>query len=106
MKRRRLGLALGGMAVSAAVFAALWPQAREAGAIVSAQDDPAELSDVTLNSVLRNDHAGSAQNIEPALADNIAELGNSFVDRARATNQPLADELSRRVADAVAEENS
>ena len=106
MKRRRLGLALGGMAVSAAVFAALWPQAREAGAILSAQDDPAELSDVTLNSVLRNDQALIAQNIEAALAANDADLANSFVELARDRNIPLTDELSHRVADAVAEENS
>jgi hypothetical protein len=106
MKRRRLGLALGGMAVSAAVFAALWPQAREAGAILSAQDDPAELSDVTLNSVLRNDQALIAQNIEAALTANDADLASSFAELARDRNIPLADELSRRVADAVAEENS
>src|SRR3984893_2916520 len=106
MKRRRLGLALGGMAVSAAGFAARWPQAREAGAILSAQDDPAELSDVTLNSVLRNDQALIAQNIEAALAANDADLANSFVELARDRNIPLTDELSHRVADAVAEENS
>jgi hypothetical protein len=106
MKRRRLGLALGGMAVSAAVFAALWPQAREAGTILSAQDDPAELSDVTLNSVLRNDQALIAQNIEAALTANDADLASSFAELARDRNIPLADELSRRVADAVAEENS
>jgi len=106
MKRRRLGLALGGMAVSAAVFAALWPQAREAGTILSAQDDPAELSDVTLNSVLRNDQTLIAQNIEAALTANDADLASSFAELARDRNIPLADELSRRVADAVAEENS
>jgi ATP-dependent protease HslVU (ClpYQ) peptidase subunit len=106
MKRRRLGLALGGMVVSTAVFAALWPQAREAGAILSAQDDPAELSDVRINSAVRNNQAIVAQNIEAALAANDADLANSFVELARDRNIPLADELSRRVAEAVAEENS
>jgi ATP-dependent protease HslVU (ClpYQ) peptidase subunit len=106
MKRRRLGLALGGMVVSTAVFAALWPQAREAGAILSAQDDPAELSDVRINSAVRNNQAIVAQNIEAALAANDADLANSFVELARDRNIPLTDELSRRVAEAVAEENS
>jgi hypothetical protein len=106
MKRRRLGLALGGMVVSAAVFAALWPQAREAGAILSAQDNPAELSDARINSAVRNNQAIVAQNIEAALAANDADLANSFVELARDRNIPLTDELSRRVTEAVAEENS
>jgi ATP-dependent protease HslVU (ClpYQ) peptidase subunit len=106
MKRRRLGLALGGMVVSAAVFAALWPQARMAGAILSAQDDPAELSDVRINSAVRNNQAIVAQNIEAALAANDADLANSFVELARDRNIVLTDELSRRVTEAVAEENS
>ena len=106
MKRRRLGLALGGMVVSAAVFAAVWPQAREAGAILSAQDDPAELSDVRINSAVRNNQAIVAQNIEAALAANDADLANSFVELARDRNIPLTEELSRRVTEAVAEENS
>ena len=106
MKRRRLGLALGGMVVSTAVFAALWPQAREAGAILSAQDDPAELSDVRINSAVRNNQAIVAQNIEAALAANDAGLADSFVELARDKNIPVADELLRRVTEAVAEENS
>jgi hypothetical protein len=111
MKRLRLSLALGGMVVSAAVFAALWPQAREAGAVLSAQDDPAALADVQTNSALRNNRAQTAQdmiaqNIAAALAANDADLANSFVELARDKNIPLTDELSRRVTEAVAEENS
>jgi hypothetical protein len=106
MKRRRLGSALLGMAVSAAVFAALWPHAREAGAILLAQDDSAALSDAQLNSALRNNQLLVAQNIEAALASGDADLANSFVELARDKNVPVADELSQRVADAVTEENS
>src|SRR5919198_2458159 len=40
-----LAAALGCLALSVAVSAALWPHAREAGAILAAQDDPAVLSD-------------------------------------------------------------
>ena len=93
MKRLRLGLAVGGMAVSAAACVALWPHARDAGAILAAQDDPAELSDLQLNSALRNNRAVIEQNIEAALAANDADLANSFVDLAGEKNISLPDEL-------------
>ena len=106
MKRLRLGLAVGGMALSAAACVALWPHARDAGAILAAQNDPAELSDLQLNSALRSNRAVIEQNIEAALAANDADLANSFVDLAGEKNISLPDELSQRVRDAVAEANS
>jgi hypothetical protein len=106
MKRLRLDLAVAGMAVSAAVGLALWPHARDAGALLAAQNDPAELSDLQLNSALRNNRAVIEQNIEAALAANDADLANSFVDLAGEKNISLPDELSQRVRDAVAEANS
>ena len=106
MKRLRLGLAVAGMALSAVACAALWPHARDAGAILAAQNDPAELSDLQLNSALRNNRAVIEQNIEAALAANDTDLANSFVDLAGEKNISLPDELSRRVGDAVAEANS
>src|ERR1700678_1736044 len=106
MKRLRLGLAGGGMGGSVAVCAALWPHARDAGTILAAQNDPAELSDLQLNSALRNNRAVIEQNIEAALAANDADLANSFVDLAGAKHISLPDELSQRVRDAVAEANS
>src|SRR5713101_9988741 len=106
MKRPRIGSALAGMTVCAVACAVLWPHARDAGAILAAQDDPAVLSDLQLNSVLRNDRAVIAGNIEAALAANDADLANSLVELARERSISLGEELSRRVADAVAEENS
>jgi hypothetical protein len=106
MKRARLGLALVGMAASVAVGAALWPHARDAYAVLAAQDDPAELSGIRLNSALRNNPALIQQNIEAALAANDADLASSFVELAREQNVAVADELSKRVSDAVTEENS
>ena len=94
------------MAVCAVACLALWPQAREAYAVLAAQDDPAELSDLQLNSALRNTADLIGQNIEAALAENDADLASSFADLAREKNIPLSDELSRRVSDAVAEANS
>jgi len=106
MRRLRLGLAVGGMAVSAVACAALWPHARDAGAILAAQNDPAELSDLQLDSALRNNSAVIEQNIEAALDANDADLANSFVDLAGEKNISVPDELSQRVRDAVAEANS
>src|ERR1700737_5648090 len=62
MKWSRIGSALVVMTVSGIALAVLWPHAREAGAILAAQDDPAELSDIQLNSALRNNQAVIEQN--------------------------------------------
>src|ERR1700676_1284419 len=84
MKRSPIGSALIGMAVCAAACAVLWPHARDAGAILAARADPAELSDLQLNSALRNDRAVVEQNIEAALAAGDAVLAGSFATRAGA----------------------
>jgi hypothetical protein len=106
MKRVRLGLALAGMATSVAVGAALWPHARDAYAVLAAQDDPAALSSVQLDFALRNKPAVIEENIEAALAAGDADLAGSFAELAREKNIAIRDELSKRVTEAVAEENS
>jgi hypothetical protein len=106
MKRVRLGLALAGMATSVAVGAALWPHARDAHALLAAREDPAELSSVQLDFALRNKPALIEENIEAALAAGDVDLAASFVDLAQAKNIALSDALSKRVREAVAEENS
>jgi hypothetical protein len=106
MRRVWLGVAAAGMATSVAVGAALWPHARDAYALLAAQDDPAELASTRLDFALRNKPAIIAENIEAALAAEDADLANSFVELAREKNIPLGEALSKRVTDAVAEENS
>lgn len=111
MKPSRLDWALTGLAVCAVACAVAWPRARDAGAILAAQDDPAALSDAQINSALRNNPSvvspsAVAENIEAALAANDADLANSFIDLANAKNIPVTDELSKRVGDAVAEAGS
>src|SRR6202166_2434241 len=106
MKRWRIGSALAATALCAVACAMLWPQARDAAAILAAQDDPSELSDLQLNSALRNNTAAVADNIEAALAAGDADLAGSFVELAREKNIAVADDLARRVSDAVTEENS
>jgi hypothetical protein len=106
MKRAKLSLAVASMAVSVAVTAALWPHARDAWAVLAAQDDPAELSTLQVNSALRNNPRLVHDNIEAALAAGDADLAGSFAELARDNNVALGEELSKRVSDAVAEDNS
>src|SRR4030088_1996934 len=106
MKRLRLGSAVAGMALCGIACALLLPHARDAGAILVTQDDPAVLSDLQLNSALRDNQAVVEQNIEAALAAGDADLAGSFVDLAREKSIAVDDELSRRVVEAVVEGNS
>jgi hypothetical protein len=106
MKRLRIGRVLAVMMVSGAALVVLWPRARDAGAMLAAQDDPAQLSDLQLNSALRNNQNIIAEQIEAALAANDAGLADSFVELAREKDISLPGELSQRVSDAVQEENS
>jgi hypothetical protein len=106
MKRSRIGSVLVAMTVSGIALAVLWPHARDAVAILAAQDDPAELADIQLDSGLRSNQAVITENIEAALAANDADLAASFVELAREKNIFVSEELSQRVSDAVAEENS
>jgi hypothetical protein len=102
----RLDTALTGVAVCATAGLLLLPHARDAGAVMAAQDDPVALADAQLSSALRNDPAVLARNIEEALAARDADLAKSFADVAAARNVQLPDDLSKRVTDAVADENS
>lgn len=106
MNRVRVSFAVAGIAASAALGAALWPHARDAGAVLAAQDDPAALADLRVNSALRSNPTLISDNVEAALAVNDADLAASFVALARDRNIALGDELTKRVDDAVAEQGS
>ncbi|MEO6945990.1 MAG: hypothetical protein ABI146_07660 [Nitrobacter sp.] len=104
--RWRIGSAITRAAMCATAFALLWPHAKNAGAVLTAQDDPARLSDLQLNSALRNDPGLVKRNIEAALAAQDPGLANSFVEVAAAREISIPGDLSQRVAEAVGEENS
>ncbi len=110
MARLRLGsalaMALACIALSAAVFAALWPHARDAGAILAAQDDPVALADMQIDSAIRNRPTLVADNIEAALEAGDSDLAASFLELARDKNIVVSDSVSTRVADAVTEAGS
>ncbi len=106
MRRLRIGLALAGMAVCLTALAQVAPHARDAFAVLSAQDDPPALADLQVNSAMRNNPALVSDQIEAALTQGDADLAASFVELARERNIAVNDELSKRVSDAVTETNS
>lgn len=105
-KRTKLGVAMASTLVSAVLGATLWPNAREAWAVLAAQDDPAELSSLQFNSALRNNPGLIRDNMEAALAAGDTDLAGSFAELARDRDVALDEELSKRVSKAVAEDNS
>jgi hypothetical protein len=106
MKRSQIVWMTAMITVSGAALAVASPHAHSAIALLAAQDDPAELSDIRLASALRDYRNVIGDQIEAALKDNDAGLAESFVDLAREKGISLPDGLSERVSDAVAEESS
>jgi hypothetical protein len=106
MKWFRTGSALAGVVLCALACVLLWPQARNAFAVLAAQDEPAELADVQLDAALSNDPVLIERNIEAALAANDADLAVSFAELAKERHIALPEELSGRVSEAVGQENS
>jgi hypothetical protein len=106
MKWLRISTALAGIAACSFLLAQVAPHAREAGAILAAQDDPAALSELKLDALLRQNERVVQDNIEAALAAGDADLADSFVALARDRNIALPDDLLSRVSDAVKAENS
>ena len=104
--RLRLSFGLAGMVVCVATLALVWPQARDAFAVLAAQNDPSELADLSLNSALRNTPTILTDSIEAALAAGDADLAGSFVELARDKNVAVSGELSKRVSEAVTEASS
>lgn len=106
MKWLRISTALTGVAACSFMLTQVAPHAREAGAIFAAQDDPAALSELKLDTLLRQNEHLVQDNIEAALAAGDADLADSFVVLARERNIALPDDVLNRVSDAVTEESS
>ena len=106
MKRSKIIWMTAMVAVSGAALAATSPRAHNAIALLAAQDDPAELSDIRIDSALRNNQYVINDQIEAALEDHDAGLAESFVGLASEKGISVPDELSHRVSEAVAEESS
>ncbi|WP_424627223.1 hypothetical protein [Bradyrhizobium sp. SYSU BS000235] len=102
----RIGVALAGAAAAVAVFAVVWPRAHDAAALLLAQDDPAELSDLQLGAVLRDRQNSIVENVTAALDAGDVDLAKSFTDLAKDRDIPLPAGMSERVDAALAAENS
>jgi len=79
----RIALALAAAALSAAVGALAWPQARDAALLLRARDDPARLSDLGVDSALRNDGRGDERKVTAGARCGDADLARSFQDAGR-----------------------
>jgi len=106
MKRSKIIWMTAMVAVSGAALAATSPRAHNAIALLAAQDDPAELSEIRIDSALRNNQYVINDQIEAALEDHDAGLAESFVGLTREKGISVPDELSHRVSEALAEESS
>ncbi|HEY0329852.1 MAG TPA: hypothetical protein VGC77_12215 [Rhodopseudomonas sp.] len=106
MTRLQSGSALAGTAICIAALLLAWPQARHAGALWDAQDDPAELADLQVSSAVQQAPGLIEHNIEDALAQNDAELAQSLVALAADRGIGVAEELTSRVDTALRAEHS
>lgn len=104
--RLRMLMAAGGVVAFAAAGTALWPQAHEAGRLLAAQDDPAELSTLQIDRKLRADPDLIARNIDEALVTGDPELAQSLTELAQAQGVTIPDALKDRVTGALTVHNS
>jgi hypothetical protein len=84
----------------------VWPRAHDAAALLLAQDDPVELSDLQLGSALRLPENSIQQNVTAALDAGDVDLAKSLIDLAKDRNIELPAGLSERVDAAVVEASS
>lgn len=94
------------MAICASLGVAVAPYARDASAVLAAQDDPAALADAQLAARMRDDRGLLQRNIETALAEKDSDLAASLLAIAADKQFAIPDDLTTRVAAAVAEDGS
>jgi hypothetical protein len=99
-------MAMGTASAFALLLVLLWPSARSAGEVLLSQDDPSQLSDVRLGSVLRNDPALLERNIVAALDAGDSDLARGFLDLAIDKGIAIPPALAGRVAAATADERA
>jgi len=95
----RIALGIGCVAALAVVL----PHARDSGAILAAQGEPAALSDSQLRTVARPGPADIAREIDAALAADDTELATSFMELAHALDINVPADVTGRVEAAVAD---
>jgi hypothetical protein len=109
MQYRKTGTAIGCAAACAVAFVLLAPRAHTAAAILMAQNNPAQLSDIRIESALPEGDARQSaldEQIRQALAANDPELADSFLVLARHKGIPVVPDVEERVHTALAVHNS
>lgn len=106
MKRGAAAATKLGTAVCAVALLLAWPQARHGARLLAAQDDPARLADLQLDTALARQPDLVAENITAALDAHDADLARSLVELADARHIAVDSTLRQRVTNMVAEENS
>ena len=104
--RLRMLMAAGGVVAFAAAGALVWPQAREAGRLLAAQDDPAALSALQIDRKLRDDPELLARSIDEALVTGDPELAQSLIAVAQAQGVVIPEALKDRAGTALTVHNS
>src|SRR5262245_50587055 len=102
----RLAGSLAPLAAFAIAFGYAWPNARDAGALFAAQDDPVLLSQLQVRKRVAADPGLVDREIEAALKDGDTDLAQSFVDLAQAERLPVSVDLLSRLEQTVAEQRS
>jgi hypothetical protein len=87
-------------------LALVWPNARDAAAILLSQDDPALLSQLQIAKAVTADPKLVEREIVAALKDGDVDLAQSFAHLALAQNLPVSMELLAQVDEAAARERS
>src|SRR5690242_3074350 len=98
----RIGCCVIGALACAAMFAIVSPNARNAVAMLMAQDDPAALSELQLRTTARPKPADIEREIDAALASGDTDLAESLVGLARDLNIPVSSAAVARVESAIA----
>ena len=109
MQYRKTGMAIGCVVACATAFALVLPRAHSAARLLMAQNEPAELSDIRIESSLPDGDARQAVlegQIRQALDADDPELADSFLALARDKGIPVAPDVEERVRTAVAVHNS
>ena len=86
-----------------AAMALVWPHARDGIAILTAQGDPAALSEVQLRTVARPKPADIIREIDAALAAGDTDLATSFVELAQSLDIAVPRDVTARLDAAVAD---
>jgi len=102
----RLAASLACLAACATAVVFVWPDARDAVAIFSSQDDPAALSELQIRKLAAGDPQLVEREIGAALTEGDIDLAQSFADLAQAQNLAVSVDVLARLEAAAAEQRS